>query len=283
MLRGFILGVLLALTIGAGAVTISGLPIVTTPNSADLTVIDHGGVTSQASLSSFSSVFMDLATAQTIAGVKTFSSPPVMSGASITPGTLPTNSFNAGSIPQSSLAAFSGVAVGGALTGATTGNFSATLAANAITSTTSVTAATLNATGLAASSPICSDASKNISTTCSTINYAIIDIGLGFAPGVVSTATVYPYQQVPGYSGGVITKIRVGCNVADGGTTVLHVYDNGTDITNSPYTLAAATTSTFTLGTPFALTAGHVLHAAITTAGTGSSCGITAEGTQVLQ
>jgi hypothetical protein len=47
--------------------------------------------------SALSGTFVDLSTAQTVVGVKTFSSAPVMSGASITAGTIPTGALNNGS------------------------------------------------------------------------------------------------------------------------------------------------------------------------------------------
>ncbi len=136
---------------------------------------------------------------------------------------------------------------------------------------------------LTASAPVCIGASNQLTSACSAINFTLLNIGLGFNAGGNASTTVYPYQQVPGYQAGTITKIRVACATADNAATVFHVYDNGTDITGSPYTLSAATTSTFTLGTPFALTAGHILHMVITTAGTGVSCGFTAEGQQQPQ
>ena len=136
---------------------------------------------------------------------------------------------------------------------------------------------------LTASAPVCIGASNQLTSACSAINFTMLNIGLGFFVGPPAIANVYPYQQVPGYVGGTITKIRAACSSADNGATVFAVTDNGSNITGSPYTMSAAATTTITLGAPFSLTTGHVLHMAVTTAGTANACGFTAEGQQVVQ
>ena len=106
----------------------------------------------------------------------------------------------------------------------------------------------------------------------------------GFYGGVVNTTIPYPYFQAPGYTAGTITVLRAACATADNGTTVFTFKDVTSSTTIGTISMAnAATTATATLGSPFSLTTGHVLNAVVTTAGTATSCGLTAEGTYTLQ
>lgn len=138
----------------AQGVPISGLPSVQVPGAADLTVIVHNGVTSNASLANiFASAPAIAATSITATGFSASSS--VCTNASsqlstsgctggsitgVTAGTGLSGGGTSGNVTVS-LAAFAGVAVGGALTTATTGNFSGTItdSANAAISLTSTT------------------------------------------------------------------------------------------------------------------------------------------------
>lgn len=112
------------------------------------------------------------------------------------------------------------------------------------------------------------------------LTHSVVNLGLGFASGTIATTTVYPYQQVPAYAYGTITTIRAACATADNGTSIIHVLDNGSDITSSPYTLTNGGTTTTIAITAYALVPGHILHLTVTTAGTAVSCGFTAEGLQ---
>ena len=53
--------------------------------------------------------YVDTSTAQTIGGIKTFSSPPIMSGASITAGTIPTSAVAAGFVDTSTSQSIAGL------------------------------------------------------------------------------------------------------------------------------------------------------------------------------
>jgi hypothetical protein len=106
----------------------------------------------------------------------------------------------------------------------------------------------------------------------------------GFYGGTVNTTIPYPYFQAPGFTAGTITVLRAACATADNGTTVFTFNDVTSSTTIGTISMAnAATTATATLGSPFSLTTGHVLNAVVTTAGTATSCGLTAEGTYTLQ
>ena len=105
----------------------------------------------------------------------------------------------------------------------------------------------------------------------------MINIGLGFISGAVATSSTYPYQQLPGYTNGTITKLRVACSIGDN-TTTFKIQDVTSVTTIGTVTLSGSATQTVVLGTPYALTAGHVLNASVTTAGTATNCGVTAEG-----
>ena len=118
--------------------------------------------------------------------------------------------------------------------------------------------------------------------TCPT--KAIIFLPMGFYGGTVNATIPYPYYQTPAYSSGKITTLRVACATADNGTTVFTVKDVTAAVTIGTLSMAnAATTTTNTLGTPYSLITGNVLNTVVTTAGTATSCGVTAEGTQLLQ
>lgn len=107
--------------------------------------------------------------------------------------------------------------------------------------------------------------------------YQMINVGLGFVSGTVSTSSVFPYQQIPGYTNGQINKIRVACGTADS-STVFTLSDVTTATTIGTVALTGSTTQTTTLTTPFSLIPGDIVNVAVTTAGTASNCGITAEG-----
>lgn len=107
----------------------------------------------------------------------------------------------------------------------------------------------------------------------------VINVGFGFVSGTVSTSNVYPYQQIGAYTGGTLINLRAACGTTDNGTTVFTFTDVTSSSTIGTIALAnGASTGTTTLGTPFALTAGHVVRAAVTTAGTATNCGLTADG-----
>jgi hypothetical protein len=134
---------------------------------------------------------------------------------------------------------------------------------------------------LAASSGFCLQATTNgkIQATGQGCSNFLLNIGFGYISGTVTTANDYPSQQVAGYTNGKITKLRVSCKGADNGTTVFTYTDSTTSTTIGTIAMAnAAKTGTTTLGTPFTLTAGDQLTASVTTAGTATGCGLTAEG-----
>lgn len=117
-------------------------------------------------------------------------------------------------------------------------------------------------------------------TAC--FGHQTINIGMGFVSGTVATSSVYPYQQVATYTSGTITKLHAACGTADNGTTVFTFTDVTSSTTIGTIAMTASTTSSTTLGSAFSLTAGHVIHAAVTTAGTATNCGLTVEGTASL-
>jgi hypothetical protein len=73
------------------AETISALPVVSTLTGSELILLNQSGITSTASASLVAGLYTGVALTgnQTIAGIKTFSSPPVFSGASIQSATIP--------------------------------------------------------------------------------------------------------------------------------------------------------------------------------------------------
>lgn len=107
----------------------------------------------------------------------------------------------------------------------------------------------------------------------------VLSVGLGFAAGVVATSTVYPYQQVANYTNGTLTELRVACATTDSGQTIFSLSKNGTQIATIQMTNGSAT-ATSTTGFPVSIASGDVLHLANTQAGTATSCGVTADGTQ---
>lgn len=142
-------------------------------------------------------------------------------------------------------------------------------------------------TGTNLTSGLCLQASTNgkiinapSGTAC--FGHQTINIGMGFVSGTVATSSVYPYQQVATYTSGTITKLHAACGTADNGTTVFTFTDVTSSTTIGTIAMTAATTSSTTLGSVFSLTAGHVIHAAVTTAGTATNCGLTVEGTASL-
>lgn len=137
-------------------------------------------------------------------------------------------------------------------------------------------------TGLTTGKFVCATTSGLLSTsTCSgnTFGHFLINLGFGYVSGTVNTANDYPSEQVPGYTAGTLTKLRASCKGADNGTTVFTFTDSTTSTTIGTIAMAnTAKTGTTTLGTPFTLTAGDQLTASVTTAGTATGCGLTAEG-----
>lgn len=111
--------------------------------------------------------------------------------------------------------------------------------------------------------------------------HAKLAIAVGFMTGALSTSTIYPYQPIVGYTSGQITGIRIGCATNDNGNSSFTLTDITASATIGSITMTngSAVAST-TLGSPYALTAGHVVHLTNTVAGTATSCGIIAEGQQ---
>ena len=107
---------------------------------------------------------------------------------------------------------------------------------------------------------------------------AELSVGLGFASGTVATGTVYPYQQVASYTNGKLTALRVACATADSGQTIFSLAKNGTQVATLSMTTSATATNVF--GSPITIAAGDVLHLTVSVAGTATSCGVTADGTQ---
>ena len=116
--------------------TISGLTLNSTVASGDYLVEVHSGTTYKTTVANLNSVFADLTSAQTIAGVKTFSSAPVMSGASITSGTIPLAAL--ATAPVTAVTASGNVSSSGGTTPAIT--MSATPSFTSLSATSGMTA-----------------------------------------------------------------------------------------------------------------------------------------------
>lgn len=151
---------------------------------------------------------------------------------------------------------------------------------------------TIAATGatpapLAATSPLVLATPGGVDTfscpTCVTANRAKLAIALGFATGVVSGSTIYPFQQVVGYSSGEITELRAACSAGGTSTTTFEATDVTSSTNIGTVSLSSSQTSnSATLGSPYSLTAGHVLTMTVTVAGGHSNCSLIAEGQQDL-
>lgn len=106
-----------------------------------------------------------------------------------------------------------------------------------------------------------------------------IYIPLGFNTGTVSTSNQYIVQPVVAYNSGQITKLRASGSTTDNGTTVFTVYKNGISIGMISFASGSSSASA-NLISPIYLSAGDVLTASCTTAGTIQNVSIYAEGTQ---
>ena len=110
---------------------------------------------------------------------------------------------------------------------------------------------------------------------------AKLAIALGANQGVVSLTYLYPVQQVVGYTSGSITALRATCSTTGSSTTTLTATDVTSNAKIGTVSLSSSSlTAVTTLGSPYSLTAGHVLTMSATAAGGHGNCSLVAEGQQ---